>query len=136
MERDEAIVAASAIRMRPVLLTTVTTVLGLIPMATGISWDFHPGTFGLQTVSETTQFWRSMAVSVIFGLMVATILTLVIVPVLFSLLDDLRALLGRITEAFFSLLGLMWKRIWGLYWRWVWKVTGLRPQPGEPGYRE
>jgi multidrug efflux pump subunit AcrB len=79
----DAIVSAGATRLRPVLLTAVTTILGLIPMVTGVSYDFHE--WGISWVSESTQMWRSMAIVVIFGLMTATFLTLVVVPTLYSL---------------------------------------------------
>jgi multidrug efflux pump subunit AcrB len=83
-----AVVAAGATRLRPVLLTAITTILGLLPMITGISYDFHHMT--LATVSESNQWWQNMAVVVIFGLMVATFLTLVVVPVLYTTLASTR----------------------------------------------
>ncbi|MBW1998815.1 MAG: efflux RND transporter permease subunit, partial [Deltaproteobacteria bacterium] len=79
----EAIVAAGCTRVRPVLLTAVTTILGLIPMVTGIAYDFHA--MKLSTVSESSQWWSPMAIAVIFGLALATALTLVVVPTLYSL---------------------------------------------------
>ncbi len=82
----DAIVEAGLTRFRPVLLTAITTVLGLIPMATGVSFDFLH--FRLDTGSETSQWWGPMAVAVIFGLAVATALTLVVVPVLCSLQES------------------------------------------------
>lgn len=83
-----AIMRAGATRFRPVLLTAVTTVLGLIPMAVGISYDFR----GLKWIvgSESSQWWGSMANAVIFGLVAATMLTLLVVPCLYSLLFDFR----------------------------------------------
>jgi multidrug efflux pump subunit AcrB len=94
LDREEAIVAAGATRLRPVLLTAATTMLGLVPMVTGKSIDFQP-LYQLQwprfqLESESSQWWGSMAVAVIFGLMVATMLTLVVVPVLISLVSGLR----------------------------------------------
>jgi len=83
---NEAVVSAGATRLRPVLLTAVTTVLGLIPMVTGVSYDFH--VMAISWASESTQWWRSMSIVVIFGLMVATILTLVVVPTLYALIED------------------------------------------------
>jgi multidrug efflux pump subunit AcrB len=83
---------AGVTRLRPVLLTAGTTVIGLIPMAVGISYDFH--TFTWATRSESTQFWQNMAVVVIFGLSFATILTLVVVPSLYVMLSRVSIRLG------------------------------------------
>jgi multidrug efflux pump len=97
-ELKEAVIAAGATRLRPVLLTAVTTILGLIPMVTGISFDFH--SLSISWVSESSQMWRSMAVVVIFGLMVATFLTLVVVPTLYYLLEQTDAFRqGCVTSA-------------------------------------
>lgn len=85
---NEAVLSAGATRLRPVLLTAITTILGLLPMVTGISYDFTK--MAISTASESTQWWRSMAIVVIFGLMIATFLTLVVVPVLYSLLDSMK----------------------------------------------
>ncbi len=83
---------AGVTRLRPVMLTAMTTITGLIPMAVGISFDVH--TFTWATRSESTQWWRNMAVAVIFGLGFATILTLVVVPSLYCLLSRLWLRLG------------------------------------------
>ena len=83
MHTKEAVIAAGCTRLRPVLLTAITTILGLLPMVTGISFDFH--TMEISWISESSQFWSSMAISVIFGLALATVLTLVVVPALYSL---------------------------------------------------
>lgn len=88
MNTHDAIVAGGATRLRPVLLTAITTILGLIPMMTGVSYDFQ--NWRISWVNESTQWWRTMAVVVIYGLMLATFLTLVVVPTLYSLLDSLR----------------------------------------------
>ena len=87
MALRDAVVAAGATRLRPVLLTAITTILGLVPMVTGVSFDFHNLT--ISWVSESSQWWRSMAVVVVFGLMVATFLTLVVVPSLYYLLEQI-----------------------------------------------
>jgi multidrug efflux pump subunit AcrB len=83
---------AGVTRLRPVLLTAATTIIGLIPMAVGVSYDFH--TFSWATKSESAQWWRNMAVVVIFGLAFATILTLVVVPSLYVMLTRLTQWLG------------------------------------------
>jgi len=70
-----------------VLLTAGTTILGLIPMVTGVSFDFR--NLVISWVSESSQWWRSMAIVVIFGLMVATFLTLLVVPTLYTLFNNM-----------------------------------------------
>ncbi len=85
MELTKAVVAGGATRLRPVMLTAVTTILGLLPMVTGISYDFH--VMALSLTSESTLWWKSMAIVVIFGLIVSTILTLVVVPALYTLIE-------------------------------------------------
>ena len=83
MDLRQAVIAGGATRFRPVMLTAITTILGLIPMVTGVSINFTD--LSISLVSESSQYWRSMAIVVIFGLMLATFLTLVVVPVLYTL---------------------------------------------------
>ena len=92
MELVAAAAEAGVTRFRPVLLTATTTIIGLIPMAIGISFDFR--TFSWATKSESSQLWSNMAVVVIFGLGFATILTLVVVPSLYVLLSRLSHRMG------------------------------------------
>jgi len=82
----DAVIAAGATRLRPVVLTAVTTILGLLPMVSGISYNFHLMT--MSWTSESSQWWRSMAIVVIFGLLIATILTLVVVPTLYAMIEE------------------------------------------------
>jgi multidrug efflux pump subunit AcrB len=90
-DKTQAVIDAGAIRMRPVMLTAVTTVLGLIPLTVGINIGFFDGTIELG--AESSQFWGPMGVAVISGLTLATILTLVIVPVAYHMLDELQAVM-------------------------------------------
>ena len=92
MAAREALIKAGLVRFRPVMLTAITTILGLLPMATGISFDFR--NVALDIGNESSQWWGPMAVAVIFGLAVATLLTLVVVPVLCSLLNSLQERFG------------------------------------------
>jgi multidrug efflux pump len=87
-EKTQAVVDAGAIRLRPVLLTAVTTILGLIPLTLGINIGFFEGT--IEFGAESSQWWGPMGVAVIAGLTVATVLTLVIVPVTYHALDDVQ----------------------------------------------
>lgn len=79
--RDEAILASGVARLRPVLLTTVTTVGGLIPLA------FF--------ASGQAKFLSPMAISVVWGLSFATLLTLILIPCLYAILEDLKELILR-----------------------------------------
>jgi multidrug efflux pump len=83
MERKEALMRAGMVRFRPVMLTAITTILGLMPMVVGVSFDFKSLSWSIG--GESAQWWGPMAVAVVFGLAVATLLTLVVVPVLCSL---------------------------------------------------
>jgi multidrug efflux pump subunit AcrB len=85
---QEAIIAGGCTRLRPVFLTAITTILGLVPMVTGISYDFHKG--HIAWISQSSQWWRTMASAVIFGLALATILTLIIVPVFYSITESIQ----------------------------------------------
>ena len=74
----EAIMRTGVQRLRPVLLTSVTTILGLLPMVLGINIDFlaREVTYG----APSTQWWRQLSTSIVFGLGFATVLTLIVTP--------------------------------------------------------
>jgi len=73
LEKIEAIKLAGKTRLRPILITSVSTIIGLIPMAIGIG--------------EGAEIRRPMAITVIAGNLVATFLTLIVIPVLYAVLD-------------------------------------------------
>jgi multidrug efflux pump len=93
MHRREALVQGGMTRFRPVVLTAITTALGLVPLAIGLNFDF----FGLYASltpelywgGDQAAWWAPMAIAVIVGIIFATFLTLVVVPVMYSVVDDL-----------------------------------------------
>lgn len=102
-EIKEVIIESGKSRLRPVLLTALTAVLGLIPLAIGLNFDF----FGLVTDlnphlymgGDNVIFWGPLAWTIIFGLTYATVLTLVMVPVMFYLVKRTKYWLRRRREA-------------------------------------
>ena len=97
----EAIVEGGTARLRPVILTAITTVLGLIPLAIGLNIDFFtlfseydPNIY---VGGDNVVFWGPLAWTVIFGLTFATFLTLVIVPATFSIVYSLKLWFKRLS---------------------------------------
>ena len=79
--RDEAVMTAGSVRLRPILMTTATTVLGLTPMALGLG--------------DGAEIRTPMAIAVISGLISSTVLTLLVIPSIYVLMDRLKMKLLR-----------------------------------------
>ncbi|MBG7612002.1 efflux RND transporter permease subunit [Polaribacter sp. BAL334] len=90
----DAIIKAGKARLRPVLLTAITTILGLIPLAIGLNINFFSlfSEFdaNIYMGGDNVIFWGPLAWAVIYGLFVATFLTLIVVPILFYLITRLK----------------------------------------------
>jgi multidrug efflux pump subunit AcrB len=86
MPLDEALLEAGRTRLRPILLTAATTVLGILPLATGFDFDWRG--FYFVVGAESAAFWGPLGVAVISGLTISSFLTLVIVPTFYSLLES------------------------------------------------
>jgi multidrug efflux pump subunit AcrB len=102
LDRDDlfnAIIKAGKARLRPVLLTAITTILGLIPLAIGLNinfftlfTDFNPNIY---MGGDNVIFWGPLAWTVIYGLFIATFLTLIVVPIFFYLSMRLKIWIRR-----------------------------------------
>ena len=89
MSLDEALLEAGRTRLRPVILTAVSTVLGVFPLATGVDIDWRA--MHLVVGAESSDFWRPLGIAIISGLSVSTFLTLVIVPTYYSFMEEVTA---------------------------------------------
>jgi multidrug efflux pump subunit AcrB len=99
-EATLAIIEGGTARLRPVILTAITTVLGLIPLAIGLNIDFF-SLFSewdpkIYIGGDNVIFWGPLAWTVIFGLTFATFLTLVIVPATFSIVYSIKLWVKKI----------------------------------------
>ena len=93
---EEAILRTGAQRLRPVLLTTITTILGLMPMVLGVNIDLF--TRDVQVGAPSTQWWRQLSTAIACGLSFATLLTLVVTPSALMWQANLQVLFRRRRE--------------------------------------
>lgn len=83
MQPLEAVIRTCETRIRPVALTTITTMAGLAPMMFGLSLDFFNGGYSID--SPTALWWKQLATAVVFGLGIATVLAMVFTPSMLAL---------------------------------------------------
>jgi multidrug efflux pump len=105
---DEAAMRAAAQRFRPVMLTTLVTVVGLLPLMFQLHPDFAKGR--LESHAPGSAIWVHLSASVVWGLSFATLLTLVLTPVLLAA--------PKVASARFA-----------SYWRWGRRMAGIEPKP-------
>lgn len=87
-ERSEAILEACTTRLRPILMTTMTTVLGMVPMGLGLG--------------EGSELYGGMAITVMFGMSFSTLLTLVVIPILYTMVEDFNNKVSEKAKKLFS----------------------------------
>lgn len=99
-ERQEAVIESCRTRLRPILMTTMTTVLGMLPLSLGIG--------------EGSEISRGMAITVMFGLTFSTLLTLVVIPILYTLIEDMNnAILKFLKKVYNKIMDLLPKKLSG-----------------------
>lgn len=99
-ERQEAVIESCRTRLRPILMTTMTTVLGMLPLSLGLG--------------EGSEIYRGMAITVMFGLTFSTLLTLVVIPILYTLIEDMNnAILKFLKKVYNKIMDLLPKRLSG-----------------------
>jgi CzcA family heavy metal efflux pump len=99
MPLEQALLEAGRTRLRPVVLTAVSTILGVVPLATGVDIDWRQ--MSLVIGAESSDFWRPLGIAIISGLSVSTFLTLVVVPTFYSFLEDTGNSVGRFFRRIF-----------------------------------
>ena len=105
MDRLEAVIRTAEARIRPVILTTLTTMAGLAPMMFAASMDFANG--GISLGAPTALWWVQLATAVIFGLGIATVLTLMVTPAALAARVWVERLLGPgALTAWYTVIGL------------------------------
>ena len=92
----EAIILTGAKRLRPVLLTTVTTILGLMPMVLQVNIDFVNRS--LSHGAPSTQWWVQLATAIVFGLSFSTILTLIVTPSALMFRENVKMLKDKLKD--------------------------------------
>ncbi len=95
----DAVIQAGIVRVRPVLLTATTTLLGLIPSLAGFSIDFT--TLSIGATGETTKLFDPLSTAIGYGLFISTALTLVFVPALYMIVDNIRNTSNRLGKKVF-----------------------------------
>jgi len=101
-ETEACVELAGKTRLRPVLLTALTTILGLLPMAVGLNINFYTALseFDAQIFfgGDNTAFWGPLSWTIIFGLTFATFLTLIIVPAMYQFLYRIKFKMSRVSH--------------------------------------
>ena len=102
IELKEAVILASMTRLRPILLTATTTIISLLPVVWGMDINFYRFPEVIKLGSASGYFWIPMSYAVIYGLGVSTILTLVVLPILYIMVENFKVKFARLWNKIFS----------------------------------
>ena len=98
LSREQIVIRTAAQRLRPIILTTATTVIGLLPLASGIGVDFYQR--DIEIGGRVSEWWQPMSFAVVCGLSFASVITLFLTPCWLMLPVKIRESINKLKTLF------------------------------------